>query len=112
MVVHVVLFRPRSDVSESDKRTLLEAVAAAAARVPSVRRFVIGSRVTHGATYEYLTQPDFPYAAIVEFDDLAGLQAYLQHPEHTRLGELFYRLQDAALAYDYEVTPASAEGSR
>ena len=111
MVVHVVLFRPRSDVADADKRALLEAVAAAAERVPSVRRFVIGSRVTHGAAYERLAPPDFPYAAIVEFDDLAGLQAYLQHPEHKRLGELFYALQDAALAYDYEVTPASAAGS-
>ena len=34
---------------------------------------------------------------------IAGLQAYLRHPAHERLGELFYKLQEAALAYDYEV---------
>ena len=90
---------------------MLEAIAAATARVPSVRRFVIGSRITHGAAYEHLAQPDFPYVAIAEFDDLDGLQAYLRHPEHKRLGELFYQLQDAALAYDYEVMPASARAS-
>jgi hypothetical protein len=111
MVVHVVLFRPRGDIAESEKRAMMEAVATAAARVPSVRRFVVGSRVTHGAAYERLTPPDFPYVAIAEFDDLEGLQAYLHHPEHEKLGELFYRLQDAALAYDYEVRPANAEMS-
>ena len=108
MVVHVVLFRPRPEVTKSDEQSMLEAIAAAAARVPTVRRFVIGSRLTHGAAYEHLGQPDFPYVAIVEFDDLDGLQAYLHHPEHKRLGELFYQLQDAALAYDYVAMPASA----
>ena len=46
---------------------------------------------------------DFPFAAFIEFDDIAGLQAYLRHPQHQRLGELFYSLQEAALAYDYDV---------
>ena len=111
MVVHVVLFRPRPDATKSDEQLMLDAIAAAAARIPSVRRFVIGTRVTHGAAYEHLAQPDFPYLAIAEFDDLAGLQAYLHHPEHKRLGELFYQLQEAALAYDYAVMPASAEAA-
>ena len=38
---------------------------------------------------------DFPFAAVIEFDDLAGLQAYLRHPTHEQLGELFYKLQEA-----------------
>lgn len=82
---------------------MLEAVAHAAAGIPSVRRFQIGTRVMHKPQYEQLMTEDYPYAAVIEFDDLAGLQAYLQHPKHERLGELFYQLLESALVYDYEI---------
>ncbi len=53
--------------------------------------------------YESLMSVDYAYAAIFEFDDEAGLRAYLDHPAHHALGELFYSCSTAALAYDYEV---------
>jgi len=31
------------------------------------------------------------------------LQAYLAHPAHVRLGELFYSCLSAGMVYDYEV---------
>ena len=103
MIVHVVLFRPKSDTSESDRAAMYAALESAAREIPTVKRFRIGDRLTHGAAYEPLMHQDFPFAAIIEFEDLGGLQAYLEHPQHKALGQLFYRLQDAALAYDYEV---------
>jgi Stress responsive A/B Barrel Domain len=106
MVVHLVLFRPRASVSEAEKQAMLDAVAAAAAEIPSVRRFAIGSRLQHGAAYEQMQLPDFPFVAIVEFENMAGLKAYLDHPKHEDLGRLFYQLQEAALVYDYELAPA------
>jgi hypothetical protein len=102
MVFHVVLFRPRPGVSESERQEMFAALSAAATGIPSVRRFHVGTRTTHGAAYERLMTQDFPYAAIVEFDDLAGLEAYLQHPQHERLGKLFYALLEVGLVYDYE----------
>jgi len=75
----------------------------AASDIPEVRRFHIGKRVKHGPQYEQLMNEDYPYAAVIEFDDLPGLQAYLRHPGHQRVGELFYRLGEAMLAYDYEM---------
>lgn len=105
MFLHIVLFRPKRDVSESDRRAMFDALAVAAKDIPSVRRFHIGNRVTHGAAYERMMTQDFPFAALIEFDDLAGLQAYLQHPKHETLGALFYRLLDVGLVYDYEASP-------
>ena len=84
---------------------MFDALTAAASGIPSVRRFSVGTRTTHGAAYEKAMREDFPFAAIVEFDDLAGLQAYLRHPQHEKLGALFYQLQEMALAYDYEIGP-------
>ena len=50
---------------------------------------------------------DFPYSAVIEFEDLDGLKAYLSHSKHDALGRLFYALLDAGLVYDYEVNPES-----
>ena len=47
---------------------------------------------------------DYQYAAIVEFDDRAGLEAYLRHPAHDAAGRHFTQSAAHALAYDYEVT--------
>jgi stress responsive alpha/beta barrel protein len=102
MVLHIVLFRPKPAVSDADRHAMFEALRSAATGIPSVRRFQIGNRVKHGRPYEQMMSEDYPFAAIVEFDDLAGLRAYLNHPQHERLGQLFYALLDSALVYDYE----------
>ena len=78
------------------------ALQAAATAVASVQRFHVGNRVKHGRPYEQMMLEDYPFAAVVEFDDLAGLKAYLNDPQHEQLGELFYQLLEAALVYDYE----------
>ena len=103
MVFHIVLFRPKPSASEPDRLAMFDALHTAATEVPSVRRFHIGTRVKHGRQYEQMTTGDYSYAAVIEFDDLAGLQAYLQHPKHQKLGELFYQFLEAGLVYDYEV---------
>jgi hypothetical protein len=104
MVSHVVLFRPKPDISESDRQAMFDALKVASTEIPSVRRFHVGTRVTHGATYERLAAEDYPFAAVIEFEDLDGLKSYLDHPKHERLGRLFYELLQAALVYDYEMS--------
>lgn len=107
MVLHIVLFRPKPDVTDVDREAMFAALKTAASGIPAVRRFHVGSRVTHGSQYEHMMREDYPYAAVVEFDDLAGLQAYLRHPQHTRLGALFYELLEAGLVYDYQAESVS-----
>ena len=103
MIAHVVLFRPKPDVSDAARQEIFHALRGASGGIPSVRRFEIGRRLIHGAEYERLMTADFPYAAIIEFDDRQGLEAYLRHPMHDALGKAFYALLDAALVYDYEM---------
>ena len=103
MVVHIVLFRPKPDITESDRLAMFEALRAASNEIPSVRRFHIGRRVKHGGAYEGLMVEDYPYSAVIEFDDLAGLETYLTHRQHEKLGELFYAILERGLVYDYEM---------
>ncbi|MCL4846954.1 MAG: Dabb family protein [Acidobacteria bacterium] len=104
MVIHLVLFRPRPDLEPGIREALFDALRVANEQIPSVRRFSVGRRVSDGPTYVMRGFPDFPYAAVVEFDDRDGLEAYLAHPAHDALGRHFNAAADAALIYDYEVT--------
>lgn len=103
MLAHVVLFRPRADLSAAERRLLVDALSAAIRDIPSVRRARVGRRVTHGRPYERLMRADYPYAALLEFDDLAGLEAYLRHPAHEQLAARFFESFEEALMYDYEL---------
>lgn len=107
MIVHVVLFQPHPGIGEADRARVLGDIQAAVQGIPSVRRFRIGRRVTHGHPgYEQMMRQPYEYAAIVEFDDLAGLQAYLAHPAHTAIGGHFTSASSATLAYDYDMADA------
>jgi hypothetical protein len=103
MLFHVVLFRPRPDLSPADRASLVEAFEAALERIPSIRRFHVGRRVVHGAGYEALMPVSLDYAAVIEFDDLAGLRDYLAHPAHQALGSRFMSSLEASQIFDYQM---------
>ena len=65
-------------------------------------------RITTGRPYERLMRSDFPYAAVLEFDDRAGLMAYLEHPAHDELGSRVYSAFAEALMYDFELQEGRA----
>jgi len=110
VIVHVVLFTPKASVSEADRRALAESFAAAVRTIPSVRTAQVGRRVKHGAGYEALPQPDLQYAALITFDDHAGLLEYLQHPAHAEPGRRFFEVMEQGVAFDYDVRDGRAAG--
>ena len=104
MTVHVILYKPRSDLTQGTQIEILEKLAVAATTIPSIRRIRVGKRVRHGRPgYEQAMHVDFEYAVIVEFDDVEGLTAYLAHPAHNVIGGHFTASASDSLAYDYEM---------
>jgi hypothetical protein len=97
------MFRPRPGLSDAERRDLAAAFRDALRGIPSIRRARIGRRVTHGRGYETLMRADYPYAAVLEFDDLAGLKAYLEHPVHEALASRFFATFEEALMYDFDL---------
>jgi hypothetical protein len=112
VVVHIVLFRPRPDLAAHERRALADAFSHALGNIPVIRRARVGRRITHGRGYEQLMRVDYEYAAVLEFDDEAGLKAYLEHPAHEQLGERFFTAFADALMYDYEVAEAADGAAR
>ncbi len=106
MIAHVILFRPRPDLLPGDREALAAAIERGLREIPSIRRFRLGRRVRHGAGYEGGMSEDLEFAAIIEFDDLAGLQAYLAHPSHADLGARFTSSMASGVIYDYELVEA------
>ena len=107
MIAHVILFQPRTDLTESVRQQIFEAFTAAASVSPAVRNVRIGRRVRHGLPgYEAAMRQDFEYLAILEFDTVEGLKSYLQHPAHAEAGRHFSDSSEASLAYDYHMLDA------
>lgn len=101
MITHIVLFRPRADLSPAERADLAVALRAALETIPSIRAARFGRRVTHGRPYEQLMPVDYEFAALLDFDDLAGLRRYLDHPAHAALAAKFFSVFEEALMYDF-----------
>jgi hypothetical protein len=100
MIAHVVLFRPRPDVSRADQEAFVSALEEALRGVPTIRRARVGRSLAddHGR--------DYPFTAVLEFDDEAGLRAYLAHPLHQPVARLFHRTCAATLIVNAETVDA------
>lgn len=103
MVLHVLLLRPRPGLTDDEVRAFSAAVARARTEIPAIRRVRLGRRVLLGREYERAMTEDFEYSLVLEFDDRAALEAYLDHPAHAELGRLYGTALASALAYDYEM---------
>ena len=112
MVWHLVLMKPRADLSSGDRQGLVDAFDRAVREIPTVREVRVGRRVTHGAAYETSAPDSADFMISIGFDDLAGLQAYLRHPAHEELAVRFYKSLSSALIYDFERNGDFAAGAR
>jgi hypothetical protein len=112
MIAHVVLFKPKPGLSDSDRHQILADFSRASSEIPAIRRVQVGRRVRHGLPgYEHLMREDFEYLIIIECESLEDLKAYLTHPAHAAIGGHFSRSSAAALAYDYELAIDSEGGT-
>ncbi len=92
----------KPDLAPEDRRAFVDAFERAVRNIPAVRNVRIGRRVIHGAQYEKGMPDTGAFLAVIDFDDLSGLQTYLRHPEHDALGRLFSLSLSSACVYDYE----------
>jgi hypothetical protein len=106
MLWHVVLMKPRPDLSSAARTAFVDAFKRAAGEIPAVRGVRVGKRVTHGAGYERGMPDAADYIAIIKFDDVAGVQTYLRHPAHAELGARFGQAFSSAWVYDFEMGEA------
>jgi len=107
MVSHIVLFRPKSSLTNGERQTLIKSLRQAIDGIASIKRAVVGRRILLGRPgYETQMAEHYEYSAILEFDSETDLRAYLDHPAHNELGALLFKSAEAVLAYDFtQVAP-------
>ena len=111
MVWHLVLMKPRGDLSAADRQALLDAFGRAVREIPTVREVRIGRRVQHGAAYETAAPDSADFMVSIGFENLSDLQTYLRHPAHEELADRFYKSLSSALIYDFELEANATNGS-
>jgi len=103
MIAHVVLFRPKAQLTTDERSGFVVALEHALHNITGIHRARIGRRITLGRQYDQQNAESYPFVAILEFENEANLRAYLEHPAHQVLGEQFYLTAESALAFDYEL---------
>ena len=112
MISHCVVFKPRADLQDADREGLVAAFERALREIPTVRDVRVGRRVVHGARYESRMPDAADYLVIIDFSDLEGLRAYLDHPAHQDLGSRFRDVMAAGLIYDFEEIGIESLGAK
>jgi len=91
VIAHIVLFNPKPGISAADILVFGQAMAEAFNAIVDLETARIGRRIRVDLGYERpLGDSSYEYAAVLEFDDEAGLVQCLTHPLHERLGRLFW----------------------
>ena len=106
MIAHVVLFRPKPDLTNDQRQAFVTALEHALMHIPLIKRARVGRRVTLGRLYDQQNAQDFPFVAILEFESESDLREYLEHPAHQMLGAQFYVASDAAQVFDFDLLDA------
>lgn len=82
MILHIASFTWKDEVTEADVTALTEALEEMAAGIPEIRSYAAGPNL-------HLRPAGAAYGVAAIVDDAAGLDAYLDHPEHKAVYEKF-----------------------
>lgn len=93
MIRHIVLVKFQSGVEQDAIKTLFDALSDLGALIPGMRGFDGGISVSP----ENLEQ-GFRHGFCIDFDDEAARDAYLEHPEHKKLGGQLVGLAEGGFA--------------
>jgi Stress responsive A/B Barrel Domain len=94
MLKHVVLFKFKPEVKETDIVELEKRLAALPGAIPEIQEYVFGRDVIR-------SERSYDFALISGFADLKAMERYQKHPNHLPVLELVKRLCSAVLAVDF-----------
>ena len=110
MVAHIVLFNPKLGLTPDQLRSFAQSVQDVTRQISTVRRALVGRAVHVVPSYpRSLGDQTYEFAAILEFDGIAELTDYLEHPSHRVLGRLFWDYCGSAVVMEAEFRDALVE---
>lgn len=98
MIKHIVLFKFRDDLPDAEKSKKMQSIKtdleALTSKVETLKRMEVGINCNPDESYDL--------ALTSEFDDMEGLKAYANHPEHLKVGAVIREILDQRACVDYE----------
>lgn len=97
MIAHIVLFRPKPNLSIARQRLFAQTIRDVLSAIPTIRRANVGKIVSQSPLIGYMT---YTYAAVLEFDNASGLDQYLSDPSHEKLAQIFWESCESTVILD------------
>ena len=99
MVKHIVLFKLKDEVPETDKLVVMnkfkEAIEALPAKISVIRKIEVGLNMNQGESWHI--------ALYSEFDNLDDVKFYATHPDHVAAGKIIAEAKESRSCVDYEI---------
>ena len=99
MVKHIVLFKVKDEVPETDKLVVMnkfkEAIEALPAKISVIRKIEVGLNMNPGESWHI--------ALYSEFDNLDDVKFYATHPDHVAAGKIIAEAKESRSCVDYEI---------
>ena len=99
MVKHIVLFKLKDEVPETDKLVVMnkfkEAIEALPAKISVIRKIEVGLNMNPGESWHI--------ALYSEFDNLDDVKFYATHPDHVAAGKIIAEAKQSRSCVDYEI---------
>ena len=99
MVKHIVLFKLKDEVPETDKLVVMnkfkEAIEALPAKISVIRKIEVGLNMNPGESWHI--------ALYREFDNLDDVKFNATHPDHVAAGKIIAEAKESRSCVDYEI---------
>lgn len=95
MVEHIVLFKLKPEVTDSQKEAFLAALKGLKGRTPGMIDLSAGETFTD-------RHNGYTIGLVVRFENRESLEIYGPHPEHVPVTEMAKELCESVMAVDYE----------
>ena len=99
MVKHIILFKLKDEVPETDKLVVMnkfkEAIEALPAKISVIRKIEVGLNMNPGESWHI--------ALYSEFDNLDDVKFYATHPDHVAAGKIIAEAKESRSCVDYEI---------
>jgi hypothetical protein len=95
MLTHIVIWKYREDVSQSEREEHVTRLRSLTALIPEIETFSVGFDVLHLAR-------SYDTGLVATFRDRDALDTYTNHPEHQKVAALGRSLSANVASVDFE----------
>jgi hypothetical protein len=94
MLVHIVCWKYRSEVAETDRVSHRESLAALPSLIDDIVSFNVGADILH-------LERSFDTGLVAVFPDRDALDRYTDHPEHQKVAAIGRELSQQVVSVDF-----------